>query len=226
MFFFSPAEDVSGESDFLYTPKLDFTFVSPPLTLSFNVAYAGFDANHYDSLIIRSTSSLCDSTGKRLWADGGVSLATAANQITEFIPDSSEWKNVQIVIDELAGQNVQLAFEAKSGWGNNLYIDDIHILHQEPIPTNNDAITAPSSLKIYPNPSSGSYILAHEELSGSTITVFNVVGDAVTFKTNAISANKTQVDLSGLPYGVYFIQLSDLKGKTFIERVVLMPEAE
>jgi len=225
MFFFSPSEDITGQSDYFFSPKLDFTTLAPPITLRFNVAYARFDSLHYDSLMVRVTSSLCDSTGQIIWAEGNEQLATAPDQITEFIPNSSQWKTVQVGLDSFAGSIIQVAFDAKSGWGNNLYIDDINIMLTPPLSV--AEIENAAAKKIYPNPSDGIYtlIIDDEMPDNLNIAVFNVLGEKVAAKAiKRIAEDKIMIDLSNLPNGVYFVRGFTANREAYITKVVLLHE--
>ncbi len=76
-------------------------------------------------------------------------------------------------------------------------------------------ITAPSAISIYPNPSNGKINLA---IAGSglsknyNLNVYNIFGQNVYSKTNTEIVSVSEIDLSNLAKGVYFIRLSDGTG--------------
>ncbi|MFH1320189.1 MAG: PKD domain-containing protein [Bacteroidota bacterium] len=120
--------DNTGASDYLITPYLDFSGVGSPLGLDFSVAYARYSNNYHDSLIV-SVSTDCGNTWDRVYAKGNNVLSTTgADETNAFVPTNSQWRTDSINLDAYIGQSrIQIAIENKSGWGNNLYIDDINI---------------------------------------------------------------------------------------------------
>jgi len=68
----------------------------------------------------------------------------------------------------------------------------------------------PSSLKIYPNPSSGKITVeAKETASGATFSMMNANGQIV--MTGKIIPPGIQLDIRNLPGGIYFIRLTNDK---------------
>lgn len=94
-------------------------------TLRFDYAYAPFTTGT-DSLIIETSSDhgLNYSTLVRLYGRaGGGTLNTAPTSTILFIPTSSQWATKKYVVP--AGTN-KVKFRAKSGYGNNLFLDSIY----------------------------------------------------------------------------------------------------
>ena len=133
MYFFSSTEDISGQSDYLYTPEIDLSGAASPTVMDFNVAYARYDATYFDSLIIWASSD-CGGSWTRIWQKGNTQLATAPDNSSSFTPTNAQWRAETINLDSYIGvPNLQILFEAKSGWGNNLFIDDINISTPVPV---------------------------------------------------------------------------------------------
>ncbi|HIO72030.1 MAG TPA: PKD domain-containing protein [Flavobacteriales bacterium] len=127
MNFYSPTEDISGQSDRLYTVDVDLSGASSPTVMDFNLAYTRYAAGNEDSLIIW-VSTDCGATWNREWQDGGTSMQTSADNTNAFTPTASEWSAETVNLDTYNGFGVvQIQFHAYSGWGNNLYLDDINI---------------------------------------------------------------------------------------------------
>jgi hypothetical protein len=127
MNFYSGNENISGQSDYLLTPELDLTGVSPPLTLDFDLAYCRYGQNNYDSLIVWGSTD-CGASWTRLWQEGDTQLATAADNTQEWTAGANDWKSVSINLNSFIGNGVfQVRFHAYSFWGNNLFIDDINL---------------------------------------------------------------------------------------------------
>ncbi|QHT68350.1 PKD domain-containing protein [Rhodocytophaga rosea] len=121
-----------GTQDGLVSTKLNLA-TNQFAELSFDVAYARYDASYSDSLeILYSTD--CGQTFKTFWSKGGQSLATADDTEGEFVPSDSEWRKETISLGFLNGNaSVYLMILNKSSWGNNLYLDNIKV--QVPVPT-------------------------------------------------------------------------------------------
>ena len=68
-------------------------------------------------------------------------------------------------------------------------------------------------IRVYPNPSTGIFTIddTRGELSGQAITVGNLVGEII--YRSKITSQKTQLDLSNKPEGVYFISVTGQSGK-------------
>ncbi|MCE9539674.1 MAG: serine protease, partial [Bacteroidetes bacterium] len=153
----NPSSDISGESDFIYSPYLDLTSESTPITLTFDVAYARYSATYKDSLIVSVTSD-CGSNWNRVYKKGNTLLATAPDNTGAFLPTSTQWRTESINLDSYIGQSaVKIAFENKSGWGQLLYIDNINITSGlTSVPSNDFS----SSFNVYPNPGNGLFNVA------------------------------------------------------------------
>lgn len=123
--------NASGAYDWFILPSIDLSNASTA-TMTYDYAYAYYDGNQgtfYDSLAV-AYSIDCGNSWFALTYEGGVQLATAGGQSTEFVPTANQWVNetVNLNIPALAGQgNVLLAFVAINGYGNNLYVDNINI---------------------------------------------------------------------------------------------------
>lgn len=224
MYFFSPAEDIRGQSDYWISPKYNFTAYTS-LTLKFNVAYARFTEQSHDSLIIHVTNDQCNGIWTRIWAKGNAELTTAPDHSNEFVPDPSEWKDVSISLDSYAGDTaLHIIFEAKSGWGNNLYIDDIKI---DPFPlVLSDYSNNSGSIKLYPNPTKGEIHLSINNFSknDALIKVYNVLGELMLSKnvTFNLSQQNTTLNLSGFQKGLYFLHIGNAEDKFFSEKIILI----
>lgn len=97
-------------------------------SLKFDFAYAPSPSGVTDSLIIEySTNSGTDfSALARYWGnnfDGN--LNTAPQQSASYVPSVSEWSTAKLLLPQ--GTN-KLRFKARSGKGNNLYLDSICVL--------------------------------------------------------------------------------------------------
>jgi len=75
--------------------------------------------------------------------------------------------------------------------------------------------SAPLSVTIFPNPSSGSFTIGHAELVSASQTLKQVQGDIKVYNTlgelvfcSSITDNSTTINLSEAPKGIYFITVT------------------
>lgn len=120
-----------GEKDYLYTPVYDLSGLRKA-QLSFRYAYAPYEEDNEvkDDGLLVGISIDCGATIEEvLFEANGSELATVSATSSPFIPESrAEWRNLSFSLDDYLGQsNVQLVFIGTNDYGNNLYLDDIHI---------------------------------------------------------------------------------------------------
>jgi hypothetical protein len=95
-------------------------------TLTFDVAYARYDATKFDRLKVYAVS--CTGIQTLIYDKSGTALATAPDQTALFTPtDCSQWRKETINLSVFAGKTVEIVFEDIGGWGNRLYLDNILI---------------------------------------------------------------------------------------------------
>jgi alpha-tubulin suppressor-like RCC1 family protein len=82
-----------------------------------------------------------------------------------------------------------------------------------------EAITDKLSLEVFPNPNSGKFILEHHHtFQKSTLEIFNAMGEKIS--QIGINDQKTEIDLSNQPNGIYFIHLRTEKG-TVSKKIII-----
>lgn len=118
------AVDNTGKMDrlrrFVDLTNMDF------VKLSFNIAYARYDANKFDKL--RVWVNDCKGNQSLVYDKSGNTLATAPDQTSLFTPaNCGQWRNEIINLSAFKGKTVELIFENVGGWGNQLFIDNILI---------------------------------------------------------------------------------------------------
>ena len=94
------------------------------------------------------------------------------------------------------------------------WLDDVNIY--APITGMNETHVRGNSFSVNPNPSTGKFVA---EASGS-IMVYNNAGEKL-FEQKNISG-KTEIDLSRMPAGVYFITVRDEKNNLLVRKIVKM----
>ena len=111
-----------GQVDELISPPLDG--LSSTDSLSFDYAYAVYPG-YSDSLQIIVSTNRVDTV---VFSKAGSDLATAPPTSALFQPAPSQWRTATVKFSQQAGQgNVVIKFRGVSGFGNNLYIDNIQI---------------------------------------------------------------------------------------------------
>ena len=128
-------DDHEGERDGLLTPILNFApAIGGTITLDFSVAYARYSNNNHDSLLVR-VSTDCGISWQTIYAKGNNDLSTngGLSELGYFTPTDSMWRMESINLDGLSGEpRVQFRFENYSGFGNNVYLDDINVYYIPP----------------------------------------------------------------------------------------------
>jgi PKD repeat protein len=95
--------------------------------MTFDVAYAPYNAANYDGLEVL-VSTDCGSTFTSVYSKSYTTLATAAATTSAFTPTAAQWRTETISLTPYIGQaNVIVAFKNLSGYGNNLYVDNINV---------------------------------------------------------------------------------------------------
>lgn len=122
---------LSGDEAWLVSPSLDLSSVSEA-SVFFDLSYRsrllndGNDKVASDSFQVMVSTDCGNSYPAILWEGSGVSLS-ATNSSNEWEPSSAaDWSRNFINLSEYVGnENVRIAFVAKNGNGNNLYLDNI-----------------------------------------------------------------------------------------------------
>lgn len=126
MWFDNFTTDDSGNTDEVRTPRLNFAGYSSA-QLTFDVAYAPYDASYFDGLEVL-VSSDCGATYTSVYSKSGTTLATVAATTAIFVPTNTQWRTETIDLSSYIGQaNVTLAFRNLAGYGNAVYVDNINI---------------------------------------------------------------------------------------------------
>lgn len=124
--------DVAGAKDEMWAPRLNCTGFTT-LQMTFDVAYARYDATYSDSLQVL-VSTDCGATWTSVYLKGGGpvaagNLATAPDQTaTIFVPTAGQWRNETVTLNAYAGQSsVLIIFRNRGHYGQALYLDNINI---------------------------------------------------------------------------------------------------
>lgn len=202
----------SGEQDELIIKGVDLS-AGTSASLVFDLAHKRYNTSTSDNLKV-FVSNNCGSTWTQVYTKSGAALATVATPTTSgYTPAAaSDWRHETVDLSSYAGDNnVLVKFQSNSGYGNNLYLDNINI--------NNNALTsvgeiAPEfAVNVFPNPASD-MINVGLDLSENTnikIEVRNNIGQVVHLVSeNALAAGSHRVSMAlpELENGVYFVQVT------------------
>jgi hypothetical protein len=111
------------------------------------------------------------------------------------LPDSASWKRDTIRLSTFKGvKGVRLRIEGQTGWGNNLYLDDIVVERYTPRPDTTDTLQSLSLAR-------GGWLKAY--LHGATLRVFSSEPQMVQVEVyegqgRLIERRQVWVDVSGV----------------------------
>lgn len=207
----------------LYLPKMDFTAFAGDLNLVFDRAYAMYNASFIDILRIEASED-CGATWDELYEKSGSDLNTAPNTTSLFKPDDDEWETDELDMSAYAGKSdVLVRFHAISGYGNNLYLDNIRLA----APTGIFNIPTLNQFELYPNPTSTSSVASFNliEAADVTINVIDVTGKVVAAINagNMISGSNTvTIETADFAAGMYNVVISANGKNVAFENLVVI----
>ena len=208
----------AGDEDFLYTPKVDLSGLSNPV-LTFKMAKAPFTGYTDRCDILASTD--CGATWTTIWTKSDPALSTVPANGNPYVPtpNTNQWRDEAISLSSFAGQTeVLFLFQAISGYGNNMFIDDINIQSSVGIGENSS-----TSISVFPSVTTGDvYInLNGVQSNSNVVSVFDVNGKLVESFTTAIDNNsQIYVNMSSYQNGMYIVQV-ETGSQKIVEKVVL-----
>lgn len=130
---YSSNSDIHGQIDALRTPAISFSAAtSPSVSLSFDVSYRPYATSGYVDTLNVWVSGDCGSTWTKVYAKSQTQLQTAAGtQTTAYTPTvNTQWRRETVSLSSYAGMpSVYLKFESVSGYGNNVWLDNINITY-------------------------------------------------------------------------------------------------
>ena len=213
MNFDNAAHNNTGKRYRMCTRAFDFSGVTSSV-LAYDYAYSPITLGGVlktDTLAV-SYSTDCGSTWTTLFSKGGVALNTGSptwgtkETGNFFFPTSSDWKSESINLNSLAGKpNVMLAFEARSQYGNWMFLDNISLSSA----TGTNEGPQQNGISIFPNPSAGEFIVDGLQSEGQ-IEIYNTNGQKVF--DEIVSGKLTSVKLDQ-GSGIYFVKISTAEGE-------------
>lgn len=192
-----------GTIDEVILPYLDLSSNSSTSFMKFKWAYAKSVSLYTDEMIVQLSID-CGATWNQIYYRSDANLATGPTQTTPFIPDLSQWKSALLNLFAYKNEtNVLIKIMNVTDGGNFLYIDDINIgdrtLTVSESKVENDFI-------VFPNPSNGSFTMAitNPDYFEKGISIYSSIG--VLVKSIPIISNTTEINMTDIPKGIYFIK--------------------
>jgi len=167
-----------------------------------------------DTLELLVTSN-CGNNYNLLYKKAGLDLVTTGDVsfLNYFIPTASQWRKDSVFVglyDNNGPEYIQIAFRHTTNWENNIYIDDISIFNRlrSPNTSINDYYSGRSPIRIYPNPASTQFTVEQVNyLKPVSYRVVNSFGQQIL--SGILQNQKTTIDISRFPTGVYFFHVNE-----------------
>lgn len=208
---------VAGGIDELISSPLDLSQITDEVTLSFRYAYRKRFAANEEWLRVFISNDCGEIWAQRKTLKGnqlGEQTATSSWQ-----PSSDDdWVTVHMtnVTSSFWVDNFRVKFQFEGDDGNNFFLDDINIYQGSP---SDDPVVGLESeeelamFSIYPNPTNNELNVQFDAQNSSNYSVKLIALDGRIIRENPIHANGGTnlifMDISEIPAGTYFIQLTD-----------------
>jgi len=200
----------SGQNDDMTLPPMSFAGTTVA-TLSFDVAYAQYDASSADKLQVQ-VSTNCGATWITKYNKAGTALKTVPPFGTgQYLPAGpADWRHESVNLNTYAGMsNVLIRFKGISGYGNNLYVDNINFSNSGLGISENEMV---NNINVYPNPATNNANIDFNLTDANIVSLImvNTLGQTVIKKDlgkmNAGIQNYS-LDASSLNNGLYFLTI-------------------
>ncbi len=201
---YSPAD---LQLDGLISPNIEIPNVSSA-SLRFDISYQLIHASIADYLTIYASTD-CGATFTQIFSEGP-ELSTHDTITANYVPlYDFQWKTMYVDLSTYAGTDVMLKFETENKSGNNMYLDNIWIYDgEEPLAVNSNA---DMKIKLFPNPTTGIVTLLMEngdKRQKVGVKLQNILGQTLNEFNVDASVKATQLDLSLLESGIYFVKVN------------------
>lgn len=215
---FTGPMNISGQLDHLMMPRLDLSNAAPGTTLDFALAHRQYNTNTSDRLMVKASVN-CGDTWSTVYDKAGADLATAPAGTGAFTPTATQWRNEQVDISTVIGEpEVLFMFVSESGYGNNLYIDDVQIANLVGV----EELEA-GAFALFPNPNDGRFTLRSSMPAGIVdLRIHGIEGRLVhADRWTAGQGATIELALEHLSQGSYVMALSNASGEVSTIRFVI-----
>jgi PKD repeat protein/photosystem II stability/assembly factor-like uncharacterized protein len=220
-----------GQDEILLPINLDLNLVVDPV-LEFRVAYAPYyDGNAFIDSLKVLISTDCGSSFQTIFRSGGEALSTTtsglgANNLYEqenFSPQNcDEWRDIALDLKAFMGKYVTIKILNQSGYGNNMYLDDLALTGTFLVGTQPNAQR--TSLRIQPNPTRNTTILQGNSRKNEQLVVslYHITGQQIWTRTEQVAAGTwtLPIPMETLPSGVYSVRVMDELGGIWVRKVM------
>lgn len=197
--------DIRGIKHQLVSPAYNISDYITPV-LEFDLAHKRFGSQFKDTLSILY-SSKCNLYKGQLAQWSNTSLATSSDTLrTFYIPVKSDFVTKQVSLSSVIGkESVKLIFDNKSGFGNNIFIDNVKL---RDITTDFEQVIYSSDYSIVPNPFINEVQInwSRKEQRPKKIRIYSTQGKLLIEEGN-IQESSHKLNLNKLPTGIYFIEI-------------------
>jgi|GEM_PF-6303795 len=218
---------VHNERTVLTTPSIDFTNANSPV-LTFDRAYrckdyGGNFVPAYDTLNIWASTD-CGTSWQLVYQKDAAALTTYSwcSMTNYWTPSAAgDWTSDSIPLGIFDGlSSVILRFEAVSGLGQSLYLDNINIdygIIATAVPGNLD-----KDFSTYPDPASSFFTVRLNGKYDLKNTVFNLrdLAGRVAYSCGFSDKGSVQVDCRNFSPGVYFGETTDA-GRRIVKKIII-----
>ncbi len=197
----------TGSTDQLVSPLLDFRYLREA-SVFFDVSYGLFSEEFSDTLrVLISLDS--GQTYNPIYTLSGDEMSAVPQTDSAWVPTQpGDWKRLFVDLSEYTGKaGVRLAFEAKNGYGNHIYLDNIEFFQsadRTPVALNEN------TFRLYPNPSADGRLQVVFNLQAREdvqLLIYNIGGALIWQRTFPNTLNQTyDIDLAGNAAGVYLMR--------------------
>ncbi len=213
----------SGETDDLLLAPIDLS-TATSAKLSFSVAYAQYSASAVDHLEVMISKN-CGTTWVTPYNKSGATLATTTSLVTtEFTPTAAQWRSDTVdLANYLGNAKVFVKFRGVSGYGNDVFIDDINIAAITGI---NDPANDGNKVTVYPNPFNTTTNVEFHLNQASTVSVnvYNIVGQKISSideNTYSAGTHTLKVNAESMSQGLYYL-VTEINGQKFTQKITVV----
>lgn len=214
--------DDDGATDDMYAIPVNLSGIESPMLL-FDVAYAYFKqgATEYTDALEILVSTDCVVSSTSVYFKEGDELSTRTPTAVPFTPTSSQWRRDSVSLSAFAGNDfITVIFRSITGYGNNLYIDNVNIF-EEGTTLSLDQNISGYLFEVFPIPADDLLqVRVDKPVVSGDIQLTDLHGKIVWRNAmNGLSA--FTIDVSELYAGIYLLRMTDDRGNTDIRKVII-----
>lgn len=204
-----------GDADDLILPPTSLTGFTAA-KLNFDVSSAPYSSvTPEDDQLQVKVSTDCGATWTTVYDKMGAALNTAPFTTGSFVPNATQWRSESVDLTAYSNKpNVLVKFTATSGYGNNIYVDQVNLMAGFTSVKNIDENF--KSVELFPNPATTetSVSVNLNNASEVTLTVVNNVGQIIYQTVSALQAgsNTVNIDTKAYAAGIYNVVVASENG--------------